>query len=104
MLKFFYQTCLAMDYLHTRKIMHRDLKPENLLLDENLNIKLCDFGWSVEFNENEHRKTLCGTYEYMAPEIYYGDKQTVKTDVWALGILLYELMHGRPPFKPNRID
>lgn len=49
--------------------MHRDLKPENILLDENLNIKLCDFGWSAEYLESVNRETLCGTYEYMAPEV-----------------------------------
>ncbi len=73
LIKFFFQTCLAIDHLHSQKIMHRDLKPENLLLDTKLNIKLCDFGWSVEYDENLERKTLCGTYEYMAPEIYYGN-------------------------------
>lgn len=72
--------------------MHRDLKPENLLLDENLNVKLCDFGWSVEFTEKRNRHTLCGTYEYMAPEIFTGQSQTIKADIWSLGILLFELL------------
>jgi len=57
--------------------MHWDLKPENLLITSDLSIKLCDFGWSVEFEENIHRTTLCGTYEYMAPEVFYGEDQTV---------------------------
>ena len=96
--KFFYQTCLAIKYLHSKKIMHRDLKPENLLITHDLNLKLCDFGWSVIFEEENERKTLCGTYEYMAPEVYFGKLQTFKTDIWALGILLYELFHGKPPF------
>lgn len=52
--------------------MHRDLKPENLLLDQHNNIKVCDFGWSVEYVEGYSWKTLCGTYEYMAPEVFKG--------------------------------
>jgi serine/threonine protein kinase len=72
--------------------MHRDLKPENLLLDKDLNVKVCDFGWSVEYSESCSRKTLCGTYEYMAPEVFKGQNQTTKADVWGLGILLYELL------------
>ena len=54
--------------------MHRDLKPENILIGEGKKVKLCDFGWSAEFSEDDHRETLCGTYEYMAMEIYMGQK------------------------------
>lgn len=50
--------------------MHWDLKPENILLDENLIVKLCDFGWSALYWDDINRETLCGTYEYMAPEIF----------------------------------
>ncbi len=50
--------------------MHRDLKPENILLDSSNNIKLSDFGWSAVFWDDEYRETMCGTYEYMAPEIF----------------------------------
>ena len=103
-LKLFYQTAKAIKYLHSKNIMHRDLKPENILLDENKNIKLCDFGWSTEYNELEIRKTLCGTYEYMSPEIFFRKKQTKKTDIWALGILLYEMFHGHAPYRGRRFD
>ena len=103
-LTFFYQTCLAIKYIHSKSIMHRDLKPENILLDADLNVKLCDFGWSAEYYEFENRDTLCGTYEYMAPEIFFRNKQSRKTDVWALGILLFELFHGRAPFRGTRMD
>ena len=53
--------------------MHRDLKPENILIGKNKQIKVCDFGWSARYDENDPRKTLCGTYEYMAMEVYSGD-------------------------------
>ena len=104
LLKFFYQTCLAIRYIHSKSIMHRDLKPENILMDENMNIKICDFGWSTEYFENVSRETLCGTFEYMAPEVILRQKQTKKTDIWALGILLYELFHGNAPFRGNRME
>ncbi len=104
LLNFFYQTLLSINYLHERNIMHRDLKPENILIDSDFNIKICDFGWSVRVKENEERTTLCGTYEYMAPEVYQGYSQTKKTDIWALGILLFELFHGYPPLKIQDLD
>lgn len=96
--KFFYQTVQAIEYIHKRKIMHRDLKPENILLDKNFNVKVCDFGWCAEYNENERRQTLCGTNEYMAPEILLGNAQDLGIDIWALGILLYEMYHKKAPF------
>ena len=83
--KIFVEVLEGFSYLHEHNIMHRDLKPENILLDENYTAKICDFGWSTKYNESEERETLCGTAEYMAPEIIYGKIQTVKTDVWALG-------------------
>ena len=85
LLKIFYQTTKAIQYMHSKGILHRDLKPENILLDDFNNAKLCDFGWSVELSAQYRRQSLCGTTEYMAPEIYGKQKQTEKTDVWALG-------------------
>ena len=85
--RIFVQTLMAFHHLHHRNVLHRDLKPENILLDSNLNVKVCDFGWSAKYSEFESRETLCGTAEYMAPEVMYHKKQTKKTDVWALGIL-----------------
>lgn len=60
---------LAVKYLHDRDIIHRDIKPENIFLDSKFNVKLGDFGWSRKLVNGELRKTFCGTYEYMAPEI-----------------------------------
>ena len=96
--KFFVQTALALSYIHSYKMIHRDVKPENILLDGNKNAKLCDFGWSAEYDEGTKRQTVCGTYEYMAPEILFKKQQDTAIDVWALGILLYELLHNKAPY------
>jgi len=83
--------------MHKKGLIHRDLKPENILLDESLNVKLCDFGWSAQ--KSKTRMTFCGTYEYMAPEIFAHKRYDEKIDIWSLGILLYELIHGHSPFR-----
>ena len=85
LLKIYSKLLLAIQYIHSKDILHRDLKPENVLLDEFLNPKICDFGWSVLYREDESRTTLCGTAEYMSPEVLYKKKQTKKTDIWSLG-------------------
>jgi len=90
--RIFIQVLEAFKYLHMNNVMHRDLKPENILLDSKLNAKLCDFGWSASYSDSENRETICGTAEYMAPEILYYQKQTKKTDVWALGKNIYEIL------------
>ncbi len=89
---------MGLQYLHSQNIIHRDLKPENILLDENLDAKICDFGWSVKLGENEKRMSVCGTYEYMSPEITNGNSHDYKIDIWCLGILFYEFLHGKPPY------
>ena len=88
------------NYLHTRTppIIHRDIKPENLLLDSHMNIKLCDFGWCALKMPGASRYTFCGTVEYMPPEILLGNIQSFGVDIWALGVLLYELVYKKPPF------
>ena len=93
----FEQVCRGVAYLHRRNIIHRDIKPENILVDSFGNAKLCDFGWSAV--NRPSRKTFCGTYEYMAPEIFENKRYNEKVDIWSIGILLYELLHGHSPFK-----
>ncbi|CAK57339.1 unnamed protein product (macronuclear) [Paramecium tetraurelia] len=93
---YLYQTCLGIEYLHKMKIIHRDIKPENLLLDAKGNIKICDFGWSTEMDNL--KKAFCGTIEYMAPEMIKSQSTNFKLDIWCLGVLLYEMVQGKPPF------
>lgn len=95
---FFIQILSAVSFLHKNDIIHRDIKPENILLDQNLNVKLCDFGWAVKFGVG-FRETFCGTFEYMAPEIVNEVPYDFQIDVWSLGVLLYEILHGYSPFK-----
>lgn len=93
-LRFFYQVLQGIKYLHTIDVVHRDLKPENILLDDDLNAKLCDFGWSASLKDPNCKPLICGTIQYLAPEAVSLPPPTKKLDIWGLGILLYEFMHG----------
>ena len=73
----------AITFLHENDFVHRDIKPENILLDENNNIKLCDFGWCVSLHQNEKRTTFCGTFEYMAPEMVCEENYDTGVDISA---------------------
>ncbi|ORD97040.1 CDC5 [Hepatospora eriocheir] len=94
-------------YLHNQKnIIHRDLKLGNLFLDEKYNIKIGDFGLSAFIPEGMKRKTLCGTPNYIAPEVLF-DKKTghsFEVDLWSLGVIIYTLLIGTPPFQKNTVE
>lgn len=96
-LRFLYQTCRAVQYLHMNNVIHRDIKPENILLDRDFFVKLCDFGCATRIDAPAKRTSVCGTYEYMSPEVVDNQQcigQTAKVDIWSLGVLLYEMLHG----------
>ena len=101
--KIFIQIVNAIYFLHKNNFIHRDIKPENILLFDKNIAKLCDFGWCVEFKD-EPRNTFCGTTEYMAPEMLNEKNYGKEIDIWSLGILLYEMLHGHSPFKPDKAN
>uniref|UniRef100_G1NPF4 Protein kinase domain-containing protein n=1 Tax=Meleagris gallopavo TaxID=9103 RepID=G1NPF4_MELGA len=94
----FYSTEIicAIEYLHSKEIVYRDLKPENILLDKEGHIKLTDFGFAKKLVDRTW--TLCGTPEYLAPEVIQSKGHGRAVDWWALGILIFEMLSGFPPF------
>ncbi|XP_072921323.1 cGMP-dependent protein kinase 2 isoform X1 [Hemitrygon akajei] len=88
----------AFDYLHHIGVVYRDLKPENLMLDTEGYIKLVDFGFAKKIGRGQKTWTFCGTAEYVAPEIILNKGHDFGVDFWSLGILVFELLTGSPPF------
>jgi len=97
--KFFRQIISGVEYCHSNLVIHRDLKPENLLLDNDGNIKINDFGFSNVMTPGERFSTFCGSVSYVAPEIIKNIKYIgPEIDIWSLGVILYTLVCGRLPW------
>ncbi|XP_068215410.1 aurora kinase A-like [Palaemon carinicauda] len=92
------QLISALKYCHSKKVIHRDIKPENILIAADGQLKIADFGWSV-YSPNERRTTLCGTLDYLPPEMIEGRMYDEKVDIWSLGVLCYEFLAGKPSFE-----
>lgn len=106
------QIIQAVKYIHSKKIIHRDLKLGNFFLADGLELKVGDFGLATALAyEGERRKTICGTPNYIAPEIlqsknaFYSGKKghSYEVDVWSLGVIAYALLFGKPPFETNDV-
>lgn len=104
-LDWFTQMCLAIKHVHDRKIIHRDLKSPNVFLTKDNTVKLGDFGIAkILSHTKEKAKTVVGTPYYLSPEIIEGREYTFKTDLWSLGVILYEMCALTPPFKANNLS
>ena len=96
--KYMKQLSNGLKYLLDNNILHRDLKPQNILLSKNYDIKITDFGFATYYTKDTIINTLCGSPMYMAPEIITRNGYDYKSDLWSVGIILYEMLHGYTPF------
>ena len=89
----------GLKYLRTKNIVHRDLKPHNILLSDNCRVvKITDFNFARELWDRQLAETLCGSPLYMAPEIIKTNQYTNKSDLWSVGMIIYEMVHGCTPY------
>ncbi|ULT79861.1 hypothetical protein L3Y34_010446 [Caenorhabditis briggsae] len=102
--RFFQQIISGVDYCHRHMVVHRDLKPENLLLDEQNNVKIADFGLSNIMTDGDFLRTSCGSPNYAAPEVISGKLYAgPEVDVWSCGVILYALLCGTLPFDDEHV-
>lgn len=99
------QIISALNYIHDKNVIHRDLKIGNLFISEKMEVKLGDFGLASKLDfEGQKRKTICGTPNYIAPEVLDSKLgHSFEVDIWALGVIMYTLLVGRPPFETNDV-
>ena len=98
------QLIKGLQYLHSHKIIHRDLKLGNLFLTDKMELKIGDFGLATKLDyDGEKKKTVCGTPNYIAPEVLDGGGHSYEVDIWAIGIIIYLLIVGKAPFETNDI-
>lgn len=103
----FLQLCIALDHIHVNKMMHRDLKTANILLTTTGLVKLGDFGFSRQYEDslsNPVGSTFCGTPYYLSPELWHRQPYSKKSEMWAVGVVLYEIMALRRPFGGRSMD
>lgn len=100
-----YELILALQYLHRRRVIHRDLKLGNLFLDQSMRLKVGDFGLAAQLEyDGERKRTICGTPNYIAPEILEGKYgHSFEVDIWSLGVIIYTMVIGRPPFETSDV-
>lgn len=102
---YLYQLVNSLQYLHRHLVIHRDLKLGNLFIDENMKLKVGDFGLAAKLqNETERRMTVCGTPNYIAPELLEGKKgHSFEVDIWSTGVVMYTLLVGKPPYQSKDV-
>ena len=103
---FMVQLIGACHYMHTHQVIHRDLKLGNIFLDQNMNVKVGDFGLAALIETpGERKKTICGTPNYIAPEVLFDNVNghSFEVDTWSIGVILYTLVIGRPPFQTKDV-
>ncbi|XP_050665946.1 serine/threonine-protein kinase polo isoform X1 [Leptidea sinapis] len=102
---YMHQILLGVQYLHHKRIIHRDLKLGNLFLDDELHVKIGDFGLAARIEyEGERKQTVCGTPNYIAPEILTKKGHSFEVDIWSLGCIMYTLLVGKPPFETSTLQ
>ncbi len=103
-MNWFTQVCLAVKHCHDRKILHRDLKSQNIFMMKNGLIKLGDFGIARILDHTKaNARTMVGTPYYISPEIVLGKPYSFKTDIWSLGVILYEISTLEMPFQAKSL-
>ncbi|XP_048817197.1 serine/threonine-protein kinase PLK1 [Lagopus muta] len=96
------QTILGCQYLHSQRVIHRDLKLGNLFLSDDMEVKIGDFGLATKVEyDGERKKTLCGTPNYIAPEVLGKKGHSFEVDIWSIGCIMYTLLVGKPPFETS---
>lgn len=93
----------ALTICHKHNVIHRDIKPENILIGYDGELKLADFGWSVHA-PSSRRQTMCGTLDYLPPEMVQHKVYDKNVDLWCVGVLTYEFLVGYPPFETETMD
>ena len=99
-----FQLVKGIEFLHNHKIVHRDIKPANILLDKKNKVYLCDFGLASIVGGNEKAKGCNGTISFVSPELFQKNCSSNKSDIWSLGVVLYNLYYGELPFGENKIS